>query len=149
MKLVQRNAFTLVELMVAVAMLSIVIVGMAKLFIYTSVLADTTANSSIVIAEMQSKLEEIRNAEFDDIAVNYTDGTFAFEDVTGTGFISLSTANTELLLIEISGSWRNKYGRVIGEDQNLDGVLDLASEDSDGDGKVDSPVTITSMITRR
>jgi len=39
--------------------------------------------------------------------------------------------------------------RIIGEDKNLDGVFDVLTEDANGNGKYDSPVSVTTIISDR
>jgi len=152
-RLITKRAFTLVELIVVVGILSLVITGMLQLYIYTSAQAEMGGNKTSAITEAQAKIEEIRNHDFDDIAIDYGAGgtpgnTFDLTLLSGKGVIDVDDSNPELLVLEVAVSWRNKYSRVIGEDFDLDGQLD-GGEDINGDGKLSSPITLMSMITRR
>lgn len=49
---------------------------------------------------------------------------------------------------DITVSWRQRNGRIVGADTDLDGVLD-SGEDTDGNGILDSPVHITAILTNR
>lgn len=148
-----EHGFTLVELMIVVGILSVVITGVVNLYIYTSVAAQLAGNKTLAVGEAQSKIEEIRNYTFDNITADFGVGgtpgnTFNLSQLTGKGVIYIDSTNTELLVIEIVVSWKDKYNRIIGEDTNLNGVLD-AGEDLNSNGKIDSIITVMSMITRR
>ena len=152
-----HSGVTFVELLITSAILSVVILGCLQLFIYSSTEAEMTGNLTSALTETQNKIEEIRNHTYSNIVTDYASGgtpgnTFNLTLLTGKGivYIDNSTApcNSELLCLQVVVSWRNKYNRVVGEDQNLNGVLD-AGEDLNGNGKLDSPAMLMSMITRR
>lgn len=148
-----QQGFTLLELMFAVAVLVTAIAGMVRLFVYTSTAADIAGRKTIAVSEAQSKLEEIRNTDYDLVAANYSSSgtpgnTFDLNLIDGKGIIYIDSSNAELLVLEVVVSWNNKYDRVIGEDQDLDGVLD-AGEDTNGNGKLDSSVELITYLTRR
>ena len=143
----KNRGFTLIELMIVVVILSVVIVGMARLFIFTSTLSEISGNKTKAVSEAQGKVEEIRNHDYDDIAADYDGTVFPLVQLTGgKGFIYINSSDPELLIIEVSACWRDQHGRVIGDDLNLNGVLD--SGEGTG-GKIDSPVKIITMLTRR
>lgn len=153
MKNNDKNGFTLVELMIVAGILAVVFTGMIKLFIYTSVQSNLAGNKTLAVTAAQNVMEEIRNYMFDDIAVDYASAgtpgdTFNPFGLTGKGKVYVDSSNAELLVIKIVVSWQDKYGRIIGEDLDLDGSLD-GGEDADGDTQLSSPVTLISMITRR
>ena len=149
------KAFTLVELLVAVIALAVVLVGLVQVFIRCSVLAELSQNKTVAMSEAQGKLEELRNYNFDNIAADYAYGgalnPFTLDQLNGTGVIYIDSSTADILEIEIVISWENKYGRIIGEDDDLDGVLDTGSpsEDDNGDGKLSSIVTLISRIAAR
>ena len=150
---ISKNGFTLIELLIVASILSVVIAGIINLYIYTSVAAQLAGNKTLAVSEAQSKIEEIRNHTFDDITVDYTSGgtpgnTFSLSQLNGIGVIYIDSSNAELLEIEVIVSWQDKYNRVIGEDLDLDGILD-AGEDVNGNGKLDSIIKVESMVTRR
>jgi len=148
-----QNGFTLVELMMVVGILTYVILALVQLFIYTSTSAQLGGNKTLALSEVQNKIEEIRNYEFDDVATDYaSSGTpgnkFDLIKLTGKGVITLDSSVANLLTIEIVACWQDKYGRIIGEDTDLDGVLDTG-EDANGNNKIDSPVTLITMRSKR
>jgi len=148
-----QNGFTLAELVFVAGILSFTLVGMMKLYIYTSTQAEMAGNVTIAVSQAQNKLEEIRNHAYDMIATDYGSGgtpgnTFDLSILTGKGAVYIDSSNSELLVLEVVVSWMDKYNRIIGEDANLNGVLD-GGEDANGNGKLDSPVRLMSMITER
>lgn len=148
-----KSGFTLVELLVAVLILGFVLVGLIQVFVRCSVLAELARNKTTAMSEIQGKMEEIRNYSFNSIATDYASGgsqgnTFSLTQLTGMGIIYIDSSNADLLEIKIVASWQNKYGRIIGEDLDLDGALDTG-EDTDGDGDLSSIATLEGMVAER
>ena len=148
-----KSGFTLAEIIFVTGILTFVLVGMISFYIYASIQAELAGDKTMAINEAQNKIEEIRNHAFDLIPVDYVSGgtpgnVFSLTQLNGMGTIYIDTGNSELLGIEVVVCWEDKYDRIVGEDANLNGVLD-GGEDQNSNGKVDSPVTLGSMITRR
>ena len=148
-----QSAFSLVEVLLAASILVVAIFVLIELFTYCSPLANSAGNMGIAINEAQKILEEIKNTNFDSIATNYASGgtpgnTFNISQPTGKGVIYLDTSNADLIRVDVVICWQNANGRVIGEDKDLDGLASV-SEDVNGNGQVDSPVTLSSFIARR
>ena len=147
--------FTLVELLMAVITLAAVLAGLIQVFIRCSTLAELSHHKTLVMSEAQSKMEEIRSHDFDVIAADYVYGgalnPFDLNQLTGKGVIYINDSTADLLRIEIVISWRDKYNRMIGEDLDLDGILDAGplAEDRDGNGKLSSIATIVSLVAAR
>ena len=155
MKQNSKSGFTLVELMIVVGILSVVIPGLLKLFIDTSQLSAMAGNKTLAISEAQNKIEEIRNLAFDNVMTTYgaASGTpFNLTQINGKGIVyaknTTAPSNADLLLVEVMICWQDKYGRKVGEDVNLNGILD-AGEDLDGDNKISSLAKLTTRIARR
>ncbi len=53
-----------------------------------------------------------------------------------------------LLKIKVTCCWKEKGGRIIGEDKNLNGQLDIG-EDINGNGELDSPVKLVTYIANK
>jgi len=174
MKILKNNAYSLVEILVAVAIIVIVVSGLFRLFIYCSGMAEITGNITFAINEAQDKIEEIRNAAFDDIATTYgvspgntfesekisedvnLNGTLdAGEDIDGDstidsygqGVIYVTALNADLLQVDVAVCWRGLDGRLFGEDADLDGVLDTG-EDANSNGQIDSTAMVSTYIAR-
>lgn len=145
-----NQGFTLVELLVVVGILAVVILGMIQTFLVGAILSELSNRKTIAISEAQDKLEEIRNYTYDDIAADYASGgtignTFNLSQITGKGVITIDSSTASLLKIDIAVSFRGKDGRIIGEDLDLDGVID-AGEDVNGNGVLDSPVELSTYF---
>ena len=155
MKRTTQAGFTMIELVIIAGILSLTIVGMVRLFIFTSVGAQLAGNKTQAISEAEKKLAEIRNYSFDDISTDYESGgtmgnTFnpSHFDGPAKGVVYIDDTNAELLIIDTVVCWEDKYGRIIGEDINLNGTLDTG-EDLNSNGKIDSIVELSTMLTRR
>ena len=71
-KIYCKHGFTLAEIMIAVGILAVVMVGLLQVYIHCSLLAEAAGNKSVAMAEAQSKMEEIRNYDFESIVPAYT-----------------------------------------------------------------------------
>ena len=145
--------FSLAELLITVGILVTVIVILLQLFVYNSVLAELSGNMGNVLSDAQTKLEEIRNSDYSLITTNYASGgtpgnTFNISQGQGKGVIYIDSSNASLLQVTVVICWKNKDGRVIGEDTDLDGILD-AGEDLNGNSKIDSKATFILKIAKR
>ena len=110
------KGFTLAELMMASAILSVVLTSYLQLFIYCSTLAETSANLSFAINAAQAKMEEIRNVLYDDIITTYDGVTFSLNlPPNADGEITVNEIGADvpgdLLEIDIDISWQNKNRR--------------------------------------
>ena len=149
----KNKGFTLIEVVATVGILVIVLANLLGLFIYCSMLAQTSGNMTLAIREAQGKLDEIRDHSYSLITSDYAAGgspgnTFNLNQLTGKGVIYFESSNPELLQIKVVVSWKNKDTRVIGEDANFNGILDTG-EDKNANGQLDSIVSLTTMIARR
>ncbi len=153
MKKIDTKAFMLAELVVLLGILAVAITSILQLFIHTNALAEMAGNKTAAVSEAQTKIEQIRTNSFNDIATKFASGgtpgnTFDTTLLPGKGVIYIDATNSELLQVDIIICWRDNYGRVIGEDLDLDGVLD-SGEDANSNGKIDSPVELITYYTRR
>jgi len=146
------SGISLTEILICAGILVTVLTGMFRLFIYSTELNDMSRNITVAMSEVQGKVEEIRNYNFNLLTTDYvSSGTpgdkFILSQVTGMGVIAIDASNSKLLGIRIVACWRNQNGRVIGEDQNLNGTLDTG-EDLNGNGAIDSPAVIETYVPR-
>lgn len=144
------QSFTLVELLVVTGILSIVILGLIQTLILGSVLADLSNRKTIAMGEAQDKLEEILNHAYAQITADYGAGgtpgnTFSLSQITGKGRITIDSSTTNLLKIDVVVSFQYRNGRIMGEDLNLNGALDVG-EDANGNGVLDSPIKLSTYI---
>lgn len=118
LKIEADKGFTLVEVLIAIGILAVVIVGLLQLFVYCSTLAQAAGNTTLAVNEAQNKIEEIRSHNFSTIAIDYASGgtpgnTFALTGLNGTGTITTSQVggSSELLQIQINVNWQNQNSR--------------------------------------
>ena len=147
-KLRSKKGISLVEILIAAGILGVVLVGQIKLFIVCSGLATISGNMTMATAAAQSKLEEIRGHDYADIVADYSGATFDLTDIVGKGVVYVDSSNPDLLEVEVVVSWQDKNNRIVGEDTDLDGVLDIG-EDTNGNGRLDSIVAISSWLADR
>lgn len=113
-----RQGFTLAEVLIAVGILAVVIVGLLQLFVHCSNLAEAAGNTTLAVNEAQNKMEEIRSHNFSTMAVDYASGgtpgnAFTLTSLNGTGAITISQVggSSALLQVRIDVVWQNKNGR--------------------------------------
>ena len=149
-----KKGFTLIEVLIAIGILVIVLVGLFQVFISCSQLASTAGNLTMAVSEAQDKIEEIRNHAYDLIATDYAAvgsppaNTFDLAELNGKGVVYIDSSNPDLLVIEVNICWREKDNRIIGEDTNLNGVLDVG-ENEDGDEQIDSIVKLVTLLAEK
>lgn len=150
-----NSAFTLVEVMIAALVFALAIGSLLLVFVYCLGLNATSKNLTTAINGAQTKLEEIYNHVFDTIVSDYASGgtpgdNFSISDWSQnySAIVEVDSSNPELLVVTVTVCWQEKGGRVIGEDNNLDGAFNVGTEDKDGDGRLDSPAQLTTLIAR-
>lgn len=149
---IKRNfaGISLIELLISFAIAVIGIVGFIYGLVVCFNLAQLSKESLLALQQASLKMEEIREHSFSGVYAYYNNQTFdvsALPVGTSRGSIRIDNSNPKLLTAYISICWINAGGRPIGEDTNLDGQLSV-SEDLNNNGKIDSPVTLTSYIAR-
>lgn len=168
-----KSGFTLLELMIGATVLIVALVGLIAAYIGCFTLNEGARNLTIAINGAQEKLEEIRNHNFDTMVGDYSPGgsdgnTFTIDPTNWltaenqTAVIYILNPQTDVILntsptanpgldlykITITICWRQKGGRIFGEDGNLDGVFD-AGEDINGNDRLDSPAQLVTLMAKR
>jgi len=141
-----RNAFTLLELSIAIIFLAVVLV--ALLYSYSQSIKTSTKLQRInqALVQVRKEMESIKNMNFADIpSLNNTSFQIENSDFENRGVIYVENFDTDTLRIILTVCLKDVHGRVIGEDKDLDGVLD-PGEDIDGDGRISSPVSVETLI---
>ncbi len=148
----KKSGFTLLELMIAAAVLIVAISGLLATFTGLLSLNENSGSLSLAITAVQDKMEEIRNSDFSTLFATYNGENFepdGFSPSEAEGNISIdNTTNPDLLEVAVSVSWRSRSNRIIGEDGNLNGSLD-AGEDLNSDGRLSSPAEVVTLIGKR
>lgn len=153
----KKAGFTLMELMFACAILLIAIGGLLGTYVLCFNLNETAKNLTLATNAIQQKLEEIRDYQFEDIASHYDNTTFditEFSNQNAKGSVVVYYETPDLLLVVVSVSWRQRGGRIIGEDNGrgggiaLNGYLD-GGEDLNNNNTLDSPAIISVIMAKR
>lgn len=150
MKLSDRG-FTLIEVMLAAGILVIVLSGILATYISCFELISTSQNLTLAVNAAQRRIEEMRDYSFSQIYADYNNQIFTVGEITignSQGVIYVDNSNPDLLEITVSVCWRQRGGRIIGEDLDLDGILD-AGEDANVNGIIDSPAQLVTLISER
>lgn len=151
MKKSKDLGFTLVEVLLAAGILATTLCGILATYISCFELASTSKNLTLAINSAQMRIEEIRDYAFSGIFTDYNNQTFTVDEIipgNSQGIIYVDNSNPELLKVTISVCWRQGASRIIGEDKDLDGILD-AGEDANGNNMIDSPAQLVTLITAR
>ena len=163
-KRVQQQGFTLVELMIAVLILTISLSGLLHAFSTCFILNENSRNISLALNGAQEMIEQIRNDDFDDIYDTYNGGMFNLGsdwflsdndhkgviEVIKNGSDTASITNDDLLQVRVVICWRQQGGRIIGEDINLNGELDTGEDKSSPlNGRIDSPAELITLISNQ
>ncbi len=140
-----RQAFTMAELLVASCIFLIAVVGIVYSYLKCMELAEIGRNASLAVQEVRTKMEEIKAANFSTVLATYNNTTFNVNNLNGKGVIYINNTNPDLLVIKVVFCWKQQGGRLIGEDADLDGVLD-AGEDKNANGQLDSYVQVVTNL---
>ena len=133
------------EMMVAAVIMILAFVGILATFIRCLELNELSRNTGIATTAAKARMELIKDTAFTDLATTYDKVPFFKTGFTGAGVSYVDTTDPNLYKITVSFCFREKNGRVIGEDTNLNGVLN-AGEDTNGNGMIDSPVELATYI---
>ncbi len=149
----KTEGFSFVEMMVTVAILSISLSTVLGFFVYCLSLVNLSGNMTKALHGAQGKIEEIRDHAYSLLTTDYASSgtpgnTFNVAQLNGKGVVYIDSTNANLLKVKVAVSWKDQNNRTIGEDLNLNGILD-AGEDKDGNGELDSPVSLVTLIAQR
>ena len=147
-----KKAFSLIDLMIGVTILVFVLTAVlasyANMFISIDLSRDiTNANNAV-----RAKIEELKQEDFSNLD-SFNGTTFdlsGFDLVDSQGRVEIRNVAgyTDFKEVRVVGCFRSR-GRIIGEDTNLNGILDLGEgEDSNGDGIMNSPVEVISLVAK-
>ncbi|RLC34533.1 MAG: hypothetical protein DRZ76_02500 [Candidatus Nealsonbacteria bacterium] len=147
-----KKGFSMVELMIGVTILVFALTSILASYANTFILSDLSRNISIATNAIRAKMEEIKQESFSDLdSFNGTTFSligFAASDAKGRIEVSDVPGFTDLKEVRIIGCFLSR-GRVIGEDSNLNGVLDIdAGEDENSNARLDSPAEVAALITK-
>jgi type II secretory pathway pseudopilin PulG len=147
-----RKSFSMIELMIGVTILVFALTSILASYANAFILSDLSRNISIATNAVRARMEEVKQEPFSDL--DSLDGTtfdltgFAIGDAKGRVEVSNVSGFTNLKEVRIVGCFISR-GRIIGEDSNLNGVLDTdMGEDANNNSRLDSPVEAAALITK-
>lgn len=138
------------ELLIAILVLVIALVGLLYTYVGCFNLNETARNLTVATNAAQQRMEEIRNTNFDSISGTFNNQTFTVsnwlsaQNYIAKSFISTVVAN-QLLKATVVICWREKGGRIIGEAQDSGGNLVLINDNENAK----SPCTLVTYVARR
>ena len=141
----ENKGFTLAELMIAAVIFVLTFVGILLSYTRSMDISEMSRNSSTAVAAVKTRMEQIKNTSFSQVFSTYNNTMFQITGLTGIGVSYVDNTNPDLLEITISFCWQEKSGRIMGEDDNLNGQLD-GGEDRNNNNLIDSPVQVISYI---
>ncbi|KPK38868.1 MAG: hypothetical protein AMJ78_09365 [Omnitrophica WOR_2 bacterium SM23_29] len=153
----KKKGFTLLELMITAAILIVALIGLLAVYVLCFNINETAKNLTLATSAIQQKLEEIRDYSFYEIFDELNNTNFEVSGIPNQdaeGTIRVNTSNPDLLKITISVSWRQRGGRIIGEDNGRGGGIPLngeidGTEDVNVNGILDSPAKIVMRMANK
>ena len=140
-----QKGFTLAELMFAAFILIVTFAGLLLSYLRCLELNEMAKNSSMAVSAVKTRMEQIRNTSFDQLIANYNNVTFTAANLNGIGVSYINSTDPDLYEVTVTFCWQQKNGKVVGEDQNLNGALNVG-EDENANGILDSPVQAVTYI---
>ena len=143
------TGFTLIEVLLAAGILAFGICGVLVTYLTLFVFSDLNRNFTLAANSLQAKMEEMKRTNFATLpslqGTTFNINGFSSSDAKGRIEVS-DTDYSDLKRVRLIICLRSR-GRVIGEDANLDGVLN-SGEDSNGNGRLDSPLEVIGLVVR-
>lgn len=134
------KAFTLIEIVIAMGIMAVALLGLVAAYISCFDLVETAKNTTYALSAAQKKIEEVRDHTFTDIYNYYSaNPNFTVDGISAgnsNGLVEVDNTNPNLLILTVTVCWRQKSNRIIGGDAVLN---PLAS----------SPVRLVTYIANR
>ena len=143
-----QRAFTLPELLIAATVVLMASVGILFTYIQCLELNSINHSSTLVFQSCRNMMEEIKSISPGLAHDTYNNKTFSINEPKGIGLITVNDQNPQLLTVTVKCFWKQAKGRLIGEDKNLNGMLD-EGEDTNKNNELDSPVTLVTYVYNR
>lgn len=145
------SGFTLLELMIVCGIVVIVLVGILATFVTCYDLAETSRNANLAQAQSRTVLENMRGIAFTSISGTYNGYTFTVAGMAGNsslGHVVVDSSDASLLKVDVGVCWKQRNNRIIGECRE-DAGGNVVFSDANGNGILDSPVQVTTLMTQR
>ncbi|NQT96077.1 MAG: hypothetical protein HQ572_06455 [Candidatus Omnitrophica bacterium] len=139
---------TLVELTIAIAIFVIAACGIVSLFISCATFTDSAGNITRMTNVARQELEDnVRSANFATLNTYSQLPPNVPPRTSLACYVQNHPTVNDIKQVIIVVCYEEKSNRVLGEDQNLNGVLD-GGEDSDGNGRLSSLCEVATYIAR-
>lgn len=143
-----KQGFTLAELLIATTVVLLTSVGILFTYVQCLELNSINHDTSVVLQSCRNMMEEIRSVSPSMAHDTYNEKTFPLKDPAGIILVTVNDQDPQLLVVTVKGFWKQAKGRLIGEDKNFNGFLDLG-EDLNKNDQLDSPITLVTYIYNR
>ncbi|TAN61786.1 prepilin-type N-terminal cleavage/methylation domain-containing protein [bacterium] len=144
------SGFTLAEVLLAVSILAFGLCGILVTYISMHIFSDLSRDFTAVSSALQAKAEEIKRTTFSALSglngTTFDLGGFGAANAKGIIEVTDIEGYTDLKRVRIIACFKSR-ARVIGEDANLNGSLDIG-EDANNNGRMDSPAEIITLIAK-
>ncbi len=150
-----EKGFSLIEVLVASAVLVFAFAGMLATYVSLFALSDISEKYLMANNALQTEMEKIRLTDFSAIAsldgttftVDGMDAGDAVGRIEITDYTLRSNPKETLRKVRLVVCFRHKGQIIVGEDKNLNGSLDAGEDVSPHNGRMDSPVEAVSFIS--
>ncbi|QAT17375.1 protein containing Prepilin-type cleavage/methylation [Candidatus Velamenicoccus archaeovorus] len=147
--------FTLIEVVLALAILAVTLSGLLLTYVSMFVLTDMQRDHALASNSLLARLEEIRAMDFDSIPAaagpfNLTDYGFP-ANRSSRGRVEVTTSFSgypaTLTKVRLVASYATRLNRTVGEDRNFNGALDVG-EDVNNNSRLDSSAEVVSLVAK-
>ena len=143
-----KKSFTLAELMIAALILVMGLMGILLTFVRCIELDEISAKSFDTLQAMRDVVENVRSTPYNRIFPSFNNQNFVIDGIPGMGAIYIDNTNPRLISINVVFCLKLSKGYILGEDRNLNGVLDK-NEDKNNNKKIDSPLELFTYLFYR
>ncbi len=144
-----KRGFTLAEVLVAVSILAFGLCGILVTYTNMLIFSDLSRDFTLATNALQEKAEEIKRTNYTSLSA-FNGTTFdinGFSLGSAKGGVEVTdTAYSDLKRVRIVICFKSR-SRVIGEDKNLNGILNIG-EDANNNGRLDSPAELAALIAK-
>jgi prepilin-type N-terminal cleavage/methylation domain-containing protein len=144
----RRQGFTLPELLIASTVVLLTSVGILFTYVQCLELNRMNHDTSLVLQAVRNLMEEIRSVSPSMVHDTYNEKTHLIEEPKGIVLVTVNDQDPQLLLVTAKCFWKQGKGRMMGEDINFNGMLDLG-EDVNKNDALDSPLTLVTYVHNR
>ena len=118
MKHRREAGFSLLEVVIALAIIAIALLGIVSTFVHSINMGESEREQQIAKQAASKKIEEIRTATFDTLYATYNGDTFAVDKLVhaggpggkGLGTVAVDNTNADLLEIQVTVQWKGILG---------------------------------------